>query len=144
MRYVREEDIHADPRTVWTLLTELERWPEWTASTEQVTRLDAGMLRVGSRARVRQPKGRPRVWTVTELDAERSFTWTATSTGMRLTGGHTITPITLGVHAGVSFEVAGPLAWLGSSIAGARIRHYVDLEAEGLKRSAERHAAGDG
>lgn len=140
MRYTRNDTIAAQPSDVWAVLTDIEHWPDWTASMREITRLDSGPLRVGSTLRVRQPAGRPLVFTVTELASERSFTWTASSGGMRSTGYHELTPSGSGVQATLTFTLTGPMAWLGRLLAGGRIRRYVDMEADGLKRESEDRA----
>lgn len=143
MRYTRTDDIAASPAEVWPLLVDVERWPEWTESMRQLTRLDDGPLRVGSTTRVQQPKGRPLVWTVTELAEDTSFTWTATIPGIRFTADHELTPTEGGgVRVVLTFTMGGPMAWLGGLLGGARIRRYVDLEGGGLKRRAEQHPTG--
>ena len=107
----------------------------------EIVRLGSGPLRVGSTARVRQPTGRPMVWTVTDLVHERSFTWTASTAGIRFTGFHELTPTGSGVRAVLTFTLSGPLAWLAALLAGGRISRYVDMEADGLKRQSEGHVA---
>jgi hypothetical protein len=77
------------------------------------------------------------VWTVTELAHERSFTWTASAAGIRFTGYHELTAAGSGVAAVLTFTLTGPMAWLGRLLAGGRIRRYVDMEADGLKRHSE-------
>jgi uncharacterized protein YndB with AHSA1/START domain len=140
LRYTRADSIAAPPSDVWAVLTDVEHWPDWTASMREITRLDTGPLRVGSTARVRQPTGRPMISTVTELACERSFTWTASVAGIRSTGYHELTPTEAGVRAVLTFTLAGPMACLGRLLAGGRIRRYVDLEAAGLKRQSENRA----
>ncbi len=140
MHYSRTDSIAARPSDVWAVLADVERWPEWTASMREITRLDPGPLRVGSTARVRQPAGRPMVWTVTELTSERSFTWTASAAGIRFTGYHQLTPAGSGVRAVLTFTLTGPMAWPAGLLAGGRIRRYVDMEADGLKRESEHRA----
>lgn len=142
MRYTRTDTIAARPSDVWAVLTDIEHWPDWTASMREITRLDSGPLRVGSTARVRQPAGRPMVFTITELATERSFTWTASAAGLRFTGYHELTSHEpSGVQAVLTFTLTGPMAWLGRLLAGGRIRRYVDMEADGLKRQSEHRAA---
>src|SRR5262249_37620640 len=75
-------DIHAPMEKVWRVMSEVERWPEWTATVKRVVRLDGRVgapLGIGDRFRVSQPKLLPAVWTVTTLDLGRSFTWKAGS-----------------------------------------------------------------
>lgn len=140
MHCTRTDPIAAQPSDVWAVLIDVEHWPDWTASMREITRLDSGPLRVGSTARVRQPAGRPMVWTVTDLVPERSFTWTASAAGIRFTGFHELTPTGSGVRAVLTFAVTGPMSWLAGLLAGGRIRRYVDLEADGLKRQSEEQA----
>jgi uncharacterized protein YndB with AHSA1/START domain len=137
--------IAAPPRRVWTTLTDVEHMPEWTESMSLVQRLDDGPLSVGCRVRIHQPKMRPMVWTVTEFEPERSFTWTAAAAGIELTARHDLRPEADAVSARLSLRVTGWLALLIIPAVGPRIRRYLRMEAEGLKRAAEseRRSAGE-
>lgn len=137
MRYIREETVYAPAEQVWQLLIDVAGWPSWTESMREISRLDDGPLRVGSRSRVIQPKGRPAVWTVTELEPLRNFTWTAGQPGLSLAAVHRIEDAGDHVRTTLEFVGSGPLALLGSLIAGFRIRSYLDMESAGLKRAAE-------
>jgi uncharacterized membrane protein len=125
--------IDAAPETIWNHLIDIERWPLMTESVTRVQRLDDGPFEKGSRARVNQPKLPPAVWTVTEFDPGRSFTWESRTPGIVTTAAHVLT------GDGVKLTVAqkGPTAPLVSLLYGRLTRRYATMEAEGLKRLAE-------
>src|SRR4051794_19499230 len=90
MRFQTQVDVDADPETVWRVLIDVESWPKWTASMTSVQRLQGGEFGVGSSARVVQPKLKAAVYTVTECEAGRSFTWEMKTTGVQVRAGHLI------------------------------------------------------
>ena len=103
--------IEAPVARVWEVLVDVESWPRWTPTMTSVRRLDDGPLRVGSSARIEQPKLRPMVWTVTELVPERSFNWVARVPGLAITGEHTITRLDDGrTRLDLAATSSGPLA----------------------------------
>lgn len=127
----------ASRERAWEVLTDIADWPRWTASMTSVERLDDGPLRVGSRARVRQPRLPVTVWTVTELVEGESFTWEATGPGVRTIGTHTLSAGPDGSTAiTVAIEQRGPLgAVLGRVWRGLTTR-YLDMEAKGLAKAS--------
>jgi uncharacterized membrane protein len=138
MAYSRSIDIAAPVERVWQVMSDVERWPDWTASITTVHRLDTGPLVVGSRAKVKQPKLPGVVWTVTELTPDRGFVWTAKSPGVRNRGIHRVEPVGDGesrVTLGV--EEDGPLGRLAGRLLRRLTKRYVDMEAEGLKKRVE-------
>lgn len=126
--------IESPPERIWAVLCDVERWPEWTASMKNVQRLDGGPLAVGSKARVEQPGLRPAVWEVTELEEGRNFTWVTRAPGATIAGVHIIEPDRNGSSVTLSIRISGVLAPLARWIYGRRIREYVGMEAEGLRR----------
>ena len=90
MRFERSIDIDAAPGHVFDVYVDVERWPEWTPTVTSVERLDAGPLKVGSRARIRQPRLPVVVWEVTELVQGRWFTWVARGPGALTVGRHAV------------------------------------------------------
>lgn len=68
-------EIDAPPRLVWDVFTDVERWPEWTASVTSLTGLDGPALAVGRRFAIKQPGMTKLVWQVTELIPGASWTW---------------------------------------------------------------------
>jgi uncharacterized membrane protein len=141
-------EIAASPDAVWSTLSDVERWPEWTRSVTEVERLDAGDFGAGSRARVKQP-GMPRlVWEVTEYVPGEVFSWASRAPGVTTTGGHRLEagrsvpgsregapggPVTVRL----TLDQEGPLAPIVWRLTGSRSRRYVQMEADGLKRRCE-------
>lgn len=135
--------IGASPAEIWPALTEIERWPSWAAQFRRLERLDASPLAPGSRVRV-TPRGLPAsVWTVTELETERSFTWAASLVpGLRVERGHTIGPADGGSDAEFWLEAHGPLSVLLSPVLRRTVfRRNTRQAAEGLKRHVENERA---
>src|SRR3954451_3667665 len=133
-------DVQASPLAVWVVMSDVERWHEWTASITSVTRLDPGPLAVGARAHVRQPKLRPADFIVTDFEAGRQFTWVTHSPGIIATASHSVEPIPGGARARLSVQydglLAAPVAWLF----GRLTNEYLALEAAGLKTRTETNA----
>ena len=129
--------IDAPPDKVFAVLQDVERWPEWTATMLSVKRRESGPFVLGSTAEVRQPKLRPSVWQVTEIEAGRNFTWAARSPGVRMKAGHRVEPDGSGSRVILSFEISGVMAPLVSGLYGRLIDEYVSIEAQGLKKRCE-------
>jgi uncharacterized protein YndB with AHSA1/START domain len=134
-------DINAAPAVVWSVMSDVERWHEWTASITSVTRLDPDPLAIGARAHVRQPKLRPADFVVTELEPGTQFTWITKSPGVVATARHSVEPIAGGTRARLSVRFDGllsaPIAWAF----GRLTDEYLALEAAGLKKRSEERAA---
>ena len=106
-------EIPAPPPLVWSVMADVERWPEWTASISRVKMLSPGPLRVGSRVRIHQPKLPPAWWCVTELNAGTSFTWISHAPGVRVMASHQTKAIADGTRVTLSIRYEGLLgAWL--------------------------------
>jgi uncharacterized protein YndB with AHSA1/START domain len=129
--------ISAPPERVWAVMSDIERWPEWTASVTRIERLDAGPLAVGHRARIRQPRLLPAVWRVTELEPGRGFTWVTRSPGVRATGRHWVEAALGGSRAHITLRFDGILASLVARLVGELTTRYLGLEARGLKERSE-------
>jgi uncharacterized protein YndB with AHSA1/START domain len=140
MRHEITKTIDAPAELVWRTISTVEKWPEWTPTMDEVSRLDDGELRVGSTARVRQPKQPERTWTVTELTPGRSFTWATKGPGLRLSADHVIVGERDGkVEVLLTFEMSGFVAPLASLLSGSMVRRLVDTEAASLTKWCEQH-----
>ena len=118
---------------VWTVLADVERWPDWNPSARRVERLESSPLGVGSRVRIEQPKLRPAIWTVTAWEPVVAFTWVSRSPGLITTGAHGIEPSADGARVTLSIRFDGVLAPVVGALMGGLTRRYIELEAAGLK-----------
>jgi uncharacterized membrane protein len=138
MRHEVTTTIAAPADLVWRTVADIETWPEWSPTMTAVRREDAGELRKGSVATVRQPRQPQRTWTVTELVPGRSFTWASRGRGLRMSADHTVTTTDGTTVVELTFSLAGPLAPLAKLVAGKQIREDVATEAASLKNWCER------
>lgn len=147
MQLTLSVDINAPPDVVWAVWSDLERWPEWTASITRIELLErparngAAPLAVGLRARVRQPKLPPAVWRVTAVERGRAFTWVSASPGARVTASHRVEAHEGGSLATLALRVSGPLAPLVGWLSRSLIERYLRMEAAGVKARSEERAA---
>src|SRR5215213_5727363 len=100
-------DIDAPVERVWQVMFDVERWHEWTASIQSITLLEPGLLTIGARARIRQPKFPPVVWRVTAVVPGRSFSWESRSPGMTVTGRHSVDSLGRGTRATLELKYEG-------------------------------------
>jgi len=129
--------IQAPVERVWDLTIDIEGWPELTPTMTDVERLDEGPLRVGSTARVVQPRQRPTVWTVTELVPYERFVWEAKVVGATMRAVHELSPRDGGCRNCLSVELDGFGSGLLSRLVGSRIRQAIATENEGFLAAAE-------
>jgi hypothetical protein len=133
-------DVGCAPETVWSVLIDVARWPEWTASMTSVEPLAPGPLVVGSRVRIKQPKLPAAVWEVTDLQAQRSFSWAVRRPGYTAVADHELAGADGRTTVTLRFRPRGLLAPILGTLAGGIIRRYVQMEADGLKRRCESQA----
>jgi uncharacterized membrane protein len=126
--------IDAPPATVWAVMSDVERWPEWTASITSVRRTSPGAMGVGSTAQVKQPRLATASFVVTKWEPGRGFDWVTRNPLVTAVGGHWIEPTPQGSRVTLSVEFSGPLAGLVAWLYGGLTERYIHMEAEGLKR----------
>jgi uncharacterized membrane protein len=134
------QDIAAPAQRVWEVMSDVERWHEWTPSITSVKRLDSGPFAVGSRAIVRQPKFPPAMWKVTAIDPGRSFTWISSAPGLRVVGHHAVDATGSRSRATLSLDLQGLFGGLFASLTKGITQRYIAFEADGLKARSENPA----
>ena len=139
-------EVDAPPEVVFEVLSEVERWPEWTPTVTRVERLgDAGAaLAVGGRLRIVQPKVPPAEWTVTALESGRGFRLVSHSPGATVEADHWAEPIAVGHRCRVTLSVtfAGFLGRVVGWMMRGLNQRYLAQEVAGLKRRSEERARG--
>jgi hypothetical protein len=137
MRYTTFRNIPtASPESAWQALIRVTEWPRWTESIKRVEVLD-GALHAGARVRIHQPRLRTSVYTVERWEPGVAFTWSAEPSGMRVEATHELITGGDALRMRLQIDLSGGAAALVWLLLGRRMRHYVDLEADGLCRFAE-------
>ncbi|ABK69340.1 MULTISPECIES: SRPBCC family protein [Mycobacterium avium complex (MAC)] len=138
-------EIDAPPRLVWDVFTDVERWPEWTASVTSLTGLDGPALAVGRRFAIKQPGMAKLVWQVTELIPGASWTWVQRSPGARVAATHHVSARPGGgTLVRQQLDQRGALGALVGRLMAKKTKRFLALEARGLKARAEQLSRADG
>lgn len=133
-------DIAAPPSRVWEVMSDVERWHEWTPSVTSITRGDAAPVGVGTKLTIRQPKFPPAFWKVTKIEPGRGFESVSPGPGFRVIARHWIEASGTGSRATLSLELQGPLGGLFGSMTKGITERYLAMEAAGLKARSENPA----
>jgi uncharacterized protein YndB with AHSA1/START domain len=138
-------EIDAPASLVWDVFTDVERWPEWTASVTRLVALDGPGIAVGKRFQIKQPKMPTLVWEVTDVQPGVSWTWAQRSPGGTTLAHHTLTPVADGrTLVRQELDQQGPVGAIVGRLMLRTTRRYLEMEAQGLKGRSEqlRHSHG--
>src|ERR1700754_2020337 len=103
-------DIDAPPDVVWDVFSDVERWPEWTASVTRLVALDGPGIEVGKRFEIKQPRMPKLVWVVTEVSLGRGGRWVQRSRGGVTEASHEVTALSDGLaRVRQSLDQRGPV-----------------------------------
>lgn len=138
-------EIDAPPQLVWDVFTDVERWPEWTASVRSLVGLDGAALDVGKRFAIKQP-GMPKlIWEVTELDPGSSWTWVQRGPGALVTASHHVVAQPGGrTLARQQIDQSGLLGALVGRLMTKKTKRFLELEGRGLKARSEQLSRSSG
>lgn len=140
-----ERAIHIDalPAAVWSVVADVDRWPEWTPTLKRIERDPSRPFGAGSEARL-WLKGvlGASLWRVTDYDAERhTFTWESRAPGLHSVGGHLVEPDGAGSRVKLRVTQNGIGSMLLRPLIGRVSRRNMQLEAESLRRRCEQRVA---
>ncbi len=133
-------DIDAPPELVFEVNTNIERWPALTPTVTWVEQLGDAPLKVGSQARLKQPRQRPTLWTVEVFEPGRRFVWGASAPGMRMTAEHRVEPTAKGCTNTLALDLEGAVPRLFGTILRRRLAVVLATENEGFRRESLRLA----
>ncbi len=138
-------EIDAPPQVVWDVFSDVERWPEWTASVTSLTGKDGPALAVGRRFAIKQPGMQKLVWKVTEVEAGTSWTWVYRAPGAHVIARHHVIALPGGrTLVRQELDQRGLLGALVGKLTIKRTRRYLQLEARGLKARSEQVSRASG
>ncbi len=138
-------EIAAPPQLVWDVFTDVERWPEWTASVTSLAALDGPGLDIGKRFAIKQPGMTKLVWEVTEIDPGSSWTWVQRSPGGLVSARHDVIAQPGGrTMVRQQLDQRGVLGALVGRLMSKKTKRFLALEAQGLKTRSEQLSQADG
>jgi len=130
-------DVNASTSRVWEVMSDIDRWHEWSPSINSVQRVGNAPFAVGSRAVVRQPRFPPALWKITEIVPGRSFTWVSTAPGLRVIARHGAEPTPTGSRVTLSLDFQGMLGGAFGRMTRDINQRYITFEVNGLKARSE-------
>jgi uncharacterized membrane protein len=138
-------EIDAPAQLVWDVFSDVQRWPEWTASVTSLAALDGPALAVGKRFAIKQPRMSKLVWKVSEIEPGSSWTWEQRAPGAFASARHDVIAQPGGrTLVRQRLEQRGPLGALVGRLMIAMTKRYLQLEAQGLKARSEELSRANG
>ncbi|HYB82839.1 MAG TPA: SRPBCC family protein [Mycobacterium sp.] len=138
-------EIDAPAQLVWEVFSDVERWPEWTASVTSLVGRDGANIAVGKRFAIKQPGMSKLVWKVTEIDPGLSWTWVQRSPGVRVSARHDVIAQSDGrTLVRQQLDQRGVLGALVGRLMVKKTKRFLELEAQGLKARSEELSRADG
>ncbi|OBH17775.1 MULTISPECIES: SRPBCC family protein [unclassified Mycobacterium] len=131
-------EIDAPPQLVWDVFSDVEHWPEWTASVTSLVGRDGPALGIGKRFTIKQPGMSKLVWKVTEIDPGSSWTWVQRSPGVNVIARHYVTARPDGgTLVRQQLDQRGMLGALVGRLMLNKTKRFLKIEAQGLKARSE-------
>jgi uncharacterized membrane protein len=138
-------EIDAPPQVVWDVFSDVERWPEWTASVTSLTGQDGPALTVGKRFAIKQPGLQKLIWKVAEIEPGTSWIWVQRSPGVLVTARHFVTALPGGrTLVRQELDQRGVLGALVGRLMAKKTKRFLELEARGLKARSEQVSRANG
>lgn len=138
IRFRNTTHIKAPVETLWNLVVDVERWPDFLPTMGRVEIQNERLLAPGSRVLIKQPLLPENVWTVLALDRPHLFRWRTGRGWLALIATHQLEPIgdTESLQT-LTLEIEGRLAWVAALAAGWALHLALWLENRGFRERAE-------
>jgi uncharacterized membrane protein len=137
--------IDAPTSLVWDVFSDVERWPERTASVTNLVALDGPGLAIGMRFQIKQPKLPKLVWKVTAAAPGVCWTWAQHSSGGSTVAHHALTSMDDGrTLVRQAVDQRGLVGAIVGRLMLRTTRRYLEMEAQGLKVRSEQLRRLDG
>jgi uncharacterized membrane protein len=138
-------EIDAPAEVVWQVFSDVEHWPEWTASVTSLVGRDGADLAVGKRFSIKQPGMAKLTWKVTEIDPGLSWTWVQRAPGVAVTARHHVIVQPDGrTLVRQELDQRGMIGALVGRLMIKKTKRFLELEAQGLKTRSEQLHRADG
>lgn len=125
----------------WAVLSAVDRWPEWLPTVDRVDVLDQAAIALGRRYRVHQPRLRPALWRISQVEAPHGFAWESRTLGLVSLADHRLEEAAAGrLRLSLSIAMRGPLTPLVRRAYGDLIQDYLTQEAAALERRVKAEA----
>jgi uncharacterized membrane protein len=138
-------EIDAPAELVWQVFSDVEHWPEWTASVTSLVGRDGANLAVGKRFSIKQPGMVKLTWKVTEIDPGLSWTWVQRAPGVAVTARHHVIVQPDGrTLVRQELDQRGMIGAVVGRLMIKKTKRFLELEAQGLKTRSEQLHRADG
>lgn len=137
IRVAHETAIDAPADRIWSIITDIDHWPDWLPTVSAARKLSPASFGPGSRYELKQPLQPAAIWEVTEY-AQMSFTWRRLSSGpLSLQARHEVLQPDGTAINRLSLTCAGPLCVLFWPILRIVFALTLRVENAALKRRCE-------
>jgi uncharacterized membrane protein len=138
-------EIDAPAQLVWEVFSNVEDWPDWTASVTSLVAQDGSALAIGRGFAIKQPGMQKLTWKVTDIEPGTSWTWEQRSPGVHVVARHYVTARPGGgTLVRQELDQRGFLGALVGWLMVRKTRRFLKQEAQGLKARSEELSRADG
>ncbi len=130
--------IASEPKAVYQILKDVEKWHLWSASINKIFYLKRKEFSKGNKIQIWQPSLLPATWTITEVVENERFIYEKKHLGLRVKALHQLTQTNNGTKVELSIIMQGIFAGLFYFLSAKLTNQYLSMEAHGLKSECER------